>query len=215
MGFVTGTSSYMPYQARGKTGPSSRESLLQGLTAGRITPIDVELGRDRAIGFSTFDDPLDNEFTVEKVFFDPLAVFCLRIDKLSLPATTLRLHVRSRINEALSATGRNMMPRSEREEITEQVRGELLRRALPTVNAYEVVWDTSTGRVRLYSTSQAVNEDFVTLFKDNLDTGLQPLNTVGILESHLKQAELETVYQMMSTTFVAVNPAARTGEDDR
>lgn len=208
MGFMTGTSSYMPYQVAGKEGPSGRESILKGLSKGRIASIDVDLGHDRACGFSVFDDPLDNEFTAEKVFFDPLVVFCLRIDKLTLPATTLRLYVRSRVSEALAAAGRSMMPRAEREEIAEQVRGELLRRTLPTISAYEVVWDTSTGRVRLYTSSQTANEEFTGRFKENLGVGLTPLNTVGILESHLDGSAIEEVYRLMPATFVAMNPAA-------
>ncbi|NOZ02855.1 MAG: recombination-associated protein RdgC [Deltaproteobacteria bacterium] len=214
MGFVANTCSYTPYQVAGDKGPANREGLLKGLTRGRLTPIDVDLGHDNSTGFAVFDDPLDTEFTEEKVFFDPLVLFCLRIDKLTVPPSTLRLHVRSRVNAVLTATGRARMPRTERDEIAEQVRGELLRRALPTISAYEVVWDTSTGRVRLYSSSQTVNEDFATRFRDDIGVGLTPMNTVGILETHFKPDDMEKVYRLVPSTFVAVNPGAGLHEGD-
>jgi len=214
MGFARGTGSYTPYLVRGADSKTGRDAVIEGLARGRISPIDVALGHDRSTGFSVFDNPLDLEFSVDKVFFDPLVLFCLRIDKLSVPPSTLRLHIRSRVNEVLAARGSRGLPRSQRDDISEQVRGELLRRALPAIGAYEVVWDTSIDRIRLYSSSPAVNEEFALLVREYLELDIQPMNTVGVLEHGLEGEEMDTVYHMMPTTFVAANPAAAGPRED-
>jgi len=207
MAMSRGIVSYTPYRVR--SGPSDRMAVLDGLIRGRIAPIDVAAGRDRAIGFAVFEDPLDTEFTEEKVFFDPLTVFCIRADRLGVPPSTLRLHVRRRVTEALAATRRQKLPREEREQIEQQVREDLLRRAVPAITACEVVWETRSNRVRLSSTSASLNEEFLTLAREFLELELEPMNLVGVLEDRLDDQQVDQAYHLLPSSFIPAPAAAR------
>lgn len=218
MALTRGIVSYTPYRVVSDPGPDLDRSappahlkaaVLDGLVRGRVSAIDVALGRDRTTGFSVFADPLDTEFTEEKVFADPLVLFCLRTDRLVVPPSTLRLHVRRRVAEVLAATRRQKLPREEREEVEEQVRADLLRRALPAITACEAVWDTRSNRLRLSTTSQSLNEEFTLRAREFLGLELQPLNLVGVLESRLDDEELDQAYHLLPSSFVPATAAAR------
>jgi len=203
MGFNNQTVSYVTYRVtEDVNGEELRQSILRGLTVGRISPIDVDLGHDQSFGFATFEDPLQTEFTEQNIFFDPLAVFSFRVDKLAVPAGTLRIYTRKRLQDRLAASSRSRMPREERDELSEQVRLELLRRALPSINAVDVIWDMARGIIRFYSLSQSLNEAFLVRFNQFLDLKLQAMNPVGILESRLDEREIEQVWHLLPTSFL-------------
>ncbi len=209
MALTRGIVSYTPYRVGAVPDPDWKGVVLDGLIRGRVSAIDVNLGRDKATGFAVFWDPLDTDFTAEKVFADPLVLFCLRVDRLVVPPSTLRLHVRQRVAEVLAATRRHKLPREEREEIEEQVRADLLRRALPAITACEAVWDTRSNRLRLSTTSQALNEEFTVRAREFLGLELQPLNLVGVLESRLDDEELDQAYHLLPSSFVPAVVADR------
>lgn len=202
MALTKGIVSYTPYRVVGAPGPDWKAAVLDGLVRGRVSTIDVALGRDRTTGFAVFADPLDTDFTEEKVFQDPLVLFCLRVDRLVVPPSTLRLHVRRRVAEVLASTRRQRLSREEREEVEEQVRADLLRRALPAITACEAVWDTRSNRLRLSTTSQAMNDEFVLRAREFLGLELQPLNLVGVLDGRLDEGELDQAYHLLPSSFV-------------
>jgi hypothetical protein len=203
MGFQNNTVSYTTWEVREAPGPDLKEAVVDGLSRGRIYSIDIDAGRDRAAGFAVFDDPLNTDFSPENVLFDPLILFSFRMDRLTVPASTLKLYVRRRVNENLAATRREKMPRQERDELAEAVRHDLLRRAIPAIQAYDVVWDTASGRLRLFTTSNAICEEFTARIREFLGLEIRALNTVGILESRLDERDLEEVYHLLPASFAA------------
>lgn len=201
MGFAQNTMSYTTWQVLTGPLPEHRQDLLDGLVRGRIGGIDVDVGRDRTAGFAVFDDPLDTGFLEANVFFDPLVLFCFRMDKLTVPPSTLKLYIRKRIGENLAATRRERMPRVEREELIEQVRHDLLRKAIPAIAAYDAVWDVASGRLRLFSTSAAVREEFVARCREYLGLDLRAMDTVGVLETRLDEHELIEAFHLLPFRF--------------
>jgi hypothetical protein len=209
MGFTQNSLSYTVYEVVGGAAKDSRDAILDGLQLGRISMIDIDVGHDRATGFAVFDDPLDTNFTAEKVFFDPLVLFGFRVDKLTVPSTTLRLYVRKRVNENLAATRREKMPKNERDAIKETVHSELLRRAIPAISAVDVVWDTVTNRVRIFTTSTAMNDEFVSRCRDRLNLELRPLDLVGVVDARMDETEAHEVWHLLPTSFLPVGGGVR------
>lgn len=201
MPFARGVLSYTLFRVSTEIAHGWKDALLNGLTRGRISPVDVALGKDRAIGFATFFDPLDTEFTIEKVVFGELALFSLRVDKLVVPASTLKLHTRQRISQVLAETRREKLSRQEKEEIAAQVRRDLLQRALPSISAFEVVWHVSARCVRIATTSQSVAEEFAVRAREFLGIELKPMNVVGVLEINLPKENVERVYRLAPVSF--------------
>lgn len=204
MGMRQGPLTYTAFKVVKVPGPNFKEAVLSGLERGRFSGIDVALGHDRAVGFAVANDPLDTDFTEEKVFFSPLILFCFRQDRLAIPSTTFKLHVQRRVNQVLEETRRKRMPREEREDIEEEVRRELLRRALPAITAIEVVWDTESSTLRLMTASKALADEFVKRAREYLGLELLPLNIVGLIESSLEPEVVERVFRLLPSSFATI-----------
>ena len=177
--------------------------VLEGLTRGRIFKIDIDVGHDRTAGFATYEDPLDVDFTADKVFFGTLVLFSFRMDKIAVPASTLKLYTRQRIRQNLEATRRDKMPRAERDELSEVVKTDMMKRAIPTISTFPVLWDVASGRLRLMTTSAIACDDFVARFRDTVGIELRSKNTVGVLEAGLDEKELDQAMHLLPTTFLA------------
>lgn len=202
MGFNQSAISYTTYEVL-QAPPDWKEAVVECLRQGRIYAIDIDAGRDKAAGFAVFDDPLNTEFEPENCVFDPLVLFSFRMDKLTVPASTLKLYIRRRVQENLAATRREKMPRQERDELAEMVRTDLLRRAIPAISGTDVVWDTASGRLRLFSTSTVVCEEFLARAREFLQLELRAMNTVGVLERYLDERDLHEAYHLLPATFLA------------
>lgn len=201
------TATYTCYRVIEIPAMDPQMALMDGLMRGRISRIDVESGRDRAVGFATWEDPLDTEFTPEKVFFGSQALFSFRIDRIAIPSSTLKLFVRQRIKQNLEATHRKKMPRQERDELVETVRTELVRKAIPTINAYQVMWDMEAGRIRLNTSTSSICDEFSTRCRHILGLVLKPMNLVGVMENGLTKSELDEVYRLLPTSFISYSGA--------
>lgn len=201
MGFLQRSVSFFTFEVLGGPLPDHRQDLLDGLVRGRIGPIDIDLGRDQAAGFALFEDPLETDFREANVFFDPLVAFTFRMDRLSVPPSTFRLYLRRRLAQVLAERRATRLRREEREEIEEQVRMELLRRALPAIIAHEVVWDVPRRRIRIFSTSAAVREEFADRARNHLGLVLRPLHLQGVLEGELTPEEYERVLTLLPSRF--------------
>ncbi|HOU52373.1 MAG TPA: hypothetical protein PLQ97_00380 [Myxococcota bacterium] len=201
MGFLQRTVSFFTWEVLDGPLPDHRQDLLDSLVRGRIGPIDVDLGRDQAAGFARFEDPLDTEFTEATVFFDPLVAFSFRMDRLSVPPSTYRLHLRRRIAETLASGQKSRLRKEEREELAERVRMELLRRCLPAITAHEVVWDVPKRRIRLFTTAARVREEFADRARKDLGLTMRPLHLQGVLEGGLTPEEYERVLSLLPSRF--------------
>lgn len=184
-------------------------ALLDGFVRGRIGKIDVNAGHDRAVGFARFEDPLNAEFADPADYHvPPLVAFSFRVDRIHVPASTLRLAIKSRIAENLAATRREKMPRQEREELTEDVRRGLMLRTPATITAFPVVWDLAAGRVRISTRSAAVVEDFLVRARECLGVDLQMATIPALLEG-LTEKEQHEAYHLLPASFVAGSGAGR------
>mgnify|MGYP001770055818 CR=1 FL=1 len=66
-------------------------------------------------------------------------------------------------------------------------------------------WSTHCNRLRLFSTSKVVADEFTARIREHLGLHLRLLNTVGVLERGLDERELNEAYHLLPTTFLAGN----------
>lgn len=190
--------SWVPFKVlSGSTIPGD---IIAGLTRGRITSIDVDVGQSSKAGFAEYDDPLSTAFDVADVIFGSMVLFVHRVDSLVVPPATLKAMTRKRVAENLAATRRERMPRVEREELAEQVRNELLKRAVPKMVMTAVAWDFGSATLRLYSTSSTVREDFLHRAQEHLGLELRATDIVGTVATMEPETQ-EDLYHLLPVSF--------------
>lgn len=134
-------------------------------------PIQVDLDRDEAMGWTLAADPGSSDFTVNDVLWGEHLVFCLRHDRIRLPPTLVKIEVSKRLSEWEKKTERKAT-RNEKMAISEDVRQTLRKKALPRVSTHDVVWAIDQGVVRLWATSATLVTQFEDLFLETFEIQL-------------------------------------------
>jgi len=169
MGALQGTVTVRRYLARGdKSRDTTR--LLRGVRAHVLVPIDPKSDVEKVAGWAVLADPTDLDLTAEKIFFGATVALAVRVDTLSPPAQV----VKRLVAEKLRQSGRRPS-RAEKIAAKDEVKKSLRSRYLPTMRATDLVWQTDTNLVHLWSHAKHANDVAVDLFARSFGLELVPL----------------------------------------
>lgn len=158
--------------------------------------IDPHGDQDEAVGWVRIDDAFSAEHDPRTlVNNDGYLLLRLRIDKLKVPAITLKAYVEQAEREAAIAQGKDQLSNVERKQIAAEQKKKLRLRSLPGMQLIEVAWQVQTGEVRLFSISNTVAAVFVGLFEKTFSRpNLMPIGLVSVLRKNgWKHTDIEGI----------------------
>ncbi|QOX80794.1 recombination-associated protein RdgC (plasmid) [Trichlorobacter lovleyi] len=167
--------------------------LSSSLTGRAFRPID-DNAEESSIGWVR-TDAFDNAiFDVPGAFMrDNFVFFSYRHDQRKISGAVAKARVRKAEKEFLDKhPDLKRPPKREREEIKERVKLGLLAKTIPTPSTVDIAWDTKTGVLTLFTSSQKVAEKFEELFVKSFE-GLRlilihPFNrSMTLLDDHGKE----------------------------
>jgi DNA recombination-dependent growth factor C len=176
MGAYKGTLTYTTYFVMNEPESGFKEKFIESLVAHRFRDIDVEVGKDKAFGWVSIEDPFDTQFSWASVFLDPYVCVALREDTIRVPPATLKAYLRRRELEVMEVQGKETLSRSERTFIKQETLQQLRRRALPVIKTYDMVWKPREGTLRFWSHNRRINEFFVEFVYKSWGLRLRPLS---------------------------------------
>ncbi len=165
MGFLKGTASFVRFSVEGDLPDSSLEYLLDKIVSFGFEDID-ENYEEYSIGWVSVLNMFDAEFSNASWITGDYITLSLRVDERKVSNAILKKYIareEARVREEKQIP---KLSRSKKAEIKEQVRTELMRKAIPLPSVYDLAWNISEGTLIFFSTSkkaQAVLED---LFRD-------------------------------------------------
>ncbi len=163
MGIIKGSLTLTRYQVRGDLPAETASWLDERIKRHKFR--DIEEGTEElAAGWVSPHDFLDTEFAFASWSLDPFVMLGLRVDRRRLPAALVRKYARLEMQRARRASETGRLGRSQREELKERARLDLLRRLPPETALFDVCWDTAGHRVLLGSATGWVREVFEELF---------------------------------------------------
>ena len=195
MGIFQGSAALTRYRIKGELPESFTEFVNQRIKLFAFRPIE-DSTEEQATGWVAAHDYLDTEFAYAAYYLDPYITLGFRVDQRKVPAALLKKYHRMEINR-VTAQSEEQKPlsRSQKEDLKERIRLELLRRIPPGTRAFDVCWDTQSGEVWLGSSGSSIRELFEDLFKRCFELALVPLIpwTVALesVESPEQKAALE------------------------
>lgn len=173
MGLIKGSLSLSRYTVKGEVPPDFWDFVDRRIRANLFMDIEGST-EEQSLGWVSAHDFLDTSFAYASYALDPYVVLGLRLDRRRVPGGVLKKYHRLEVQKALrSAEGRGLS-RSEREDLKEKVRLDLLRRLPAATQVFEVCWDTAAGEVWLGSTGRAVRDLFEDIFRRTFDLELWP-----------------------------------------
>ena len=142
---------FAPYQAA----PVSLEGVRKEEICGWVRPVGIE-------GVKV-DLPPDHVWDLSDCQIDDGLLLRLRIERRKVPAPLLQLIYKQRFFDISAKTGKTPGPK-ERRDLRDEVKAELMARALPALSYVDAFWRDGSGELMLFSTSKKARTLFEGLF---------------------------------------------------
>lgn len=171
MGILNNTVSISQFQIIGTSPNQDLASWVgDGLAKNRFRSIE-QTSEELSIGWVHLDDYQDSAFDGAHSYQrDHYYCFSLRIDQRKLPQALLKPYFLKAENQWLVENPQfTRVPKKQREDLRDAVRGSLFAKALPSPAIYDAVWDTRSNLVSFCSLSTRAIDQFVDLFNKSFE----------------------------------------------
>lgn len=165
MGLLSRTASFVRYSVEGQLPENFWDFAAERIARFAFQDIDDTFD-EYSIGWVAIDNMFDSSFAHASYAVGDQIVLAMRIDERKVSATLLKkfsLKEEERVKKEHRAP---RLSRGHREQIKEDVRLQLVKKALPLPSVYELSWNLADNTILFFSTSakaQSILEDF---FKD-------------------------------------------------
>ncbi len=195
MGILNNTVSICQFQILGTLPTTDLATWVnEGLTQNGFRSIE-QTSEELSIGWVQLDDYQESDFAGLQTFqHDHYFAFSLRRDQRKLPTTLVKPYLLKAEQEWLAANPQfKRVPKQQREDLRDAVRGSLFAKTLPTPTIYDVIWDTRSNLVTFSSLGTNTLDLFLDHFKKSFDglrlVPLHPFVRAGqVIEDNLRPA---------------------------
>ena len=205
MGILNNTVSICQFQVLG-TMPTTDPAIWvgEGLAKDGFRSIE-QTSEELSSGWVQLDDYQESDFNGLHTFqHDHYLAFSLRRDQRKLPTALLKPYILKAEEEWLAANPQfKRVPKQQREDLRDAVRGNLFAKTLPAPAIYDVVWDTRSNMI----TFSALGTNAVDLFVDQFKKSFAGLRLVPIHPFARAGQVIDAVLQS------ALTQANRSGSD--
>ena len=183
MGILKGALTVRRYTVSGDPPENFRESYTESLQKKAFYGSSSATFQGEASGWALHHNLLDTDFSDQnKWLFQRYILGMLRVDKKQLPAKLFRAHLDQRCAAWCQEHGRDRCSPTAKAEIRETLTIEMLAKTLPSVRTVEFCWNLLDSWVLFHSTSQSMNDKFITLFYETFGLKLSVISPVDFVE---------------------------------
>ena len=202
MGILSSSASVVRYQVKGEIKDPLLDTITQGLNKYRIAEIDNH-PEDKAIGWTSFNNPYLADFSGSSFVYDPYIVFSLRIDKKSIPSKIIHKQYVAEVTRRLHDRGQSYISRHEKKEIKDHIISSLGMKIPATPNIYDVIWFPESSILWFFSTLKSANEELESLFLKSFSLSLIRLfpYTQAILTDDYTDREMDRINHLSASNF--------------
>ncbi len=195
MGILSNTVSICQFQVLGVMPQADLATWVgEGLVNDGFRSIE-QTSEELSSGWVQLDDYQESSFNGVHTFqHDHYLAFSLRRDQRKLPTALLKPYILKAEEEWLTANPQfKRVPKQQREDLRDAVRGNLFSKTLPAPAIYDVVWDTRSNLVTFTSLGTSAVDLFIDQFKKSFDglrlVPVHPIARAGqVVEESLQAA---------------------------
>jgi DNA recombination-dependent growth factor C len=204
MGLFKGAVSYRRFRLMGELPTDYPPQFLAAVNKRAFRPIEGATDEERSVGWVHIHDPLDTDFVGEKLFFEDQMLLALRIDQKRVPAKVLAAYVQKAEREYMQTNNRESLSRSERRNLRDLVRNDLLARVLPSLATFDAAVNLTEREVRFWSLTRSTCELFQELFEETFGMNLMPMGAFGLASKLLTPTELDKLDLIGPSVFARI-----------
>ncbi len=172
MGVLEGSLSFRTFHVAGEPPNDFHQDYLARLRKYQFEPLSPLGDDERHLGWVTLQQPLEPQFDRVSCFYNQYMIFALRIDKWALPSALLKAHYALALSQRYAPQEAAKLSKRQRDEIKAEVTIELRQKMLPSFKLVDVAWNINERKLRLWSSSQGVIDEFQALFEQTFDIRL-------------------------------------------
>ncbi len=200
MGILSSTAAITRYRVDGEIEAPALETIETGLRRYTISEIDGE-DTEKSMGWTSLGRPFAPDFTDSAHLIGAYLVFCLRMDRKSIPAAIVKKHVMAAEAAKLAESEREHLSKNERQDIKEAVIARLIRRVPASPSIYDMIWNLEEKWLWFFTNQKAANEALETLFSKSFDLQLVRLfpYTIAELAADLTPEQIDRLPELTPT----------------
>ena len=202
MGLLSSSVSLTRYKVEGKLEDPVLDTIANGLKKFAVSEIDEDAS-DKAIGWTSFQNPYQPDFEGSSFVYGNYLVFSLRIDKKSISPKVIKKHYTREMAKRMEESGRDFLSRNEKSMIKDHVLNVLSLRIPATPNIYDIIWNYEESYLWFFTNLKAANEELETLFSQSFRLTLIRLfpYTMAELTSTLSDSERDDINNLSPSQF--------------
>jgi recombination associated protein RdgC len=174
MGFASRAVSMIRYRVRGEMEGSFWETLDAGIRRGAFQEVQTS-GDEVGMGWVSIDDFTDSQFAGTSYVRGNYVALSLRIDTVRVPPRILEIQLKKESRKKLEETGQRRLSSAQRRELKEHLKESLKQQVFPSIQIYDLIWDTAKAAVYFGSHSVKARERTEAHFKKCFGLALVPL----------------------------------------
>ncbi|MBW2216130.1 MAG: recombination-associated protein RdgC, partial [Deltaproteobacteria bacterium] len=175
MGLISGSGSFTRYWVDNSLPQDFMEELPGKIARYAFKSLEENSFEERSIGWVNIMDILDNRFNAMEYLKEPFLAMSFRVDKRKVPQTALKQCCQEKKKKIMELEKLEFLPKMIRQDIKEDARNRLLKRAIPVSNAYDMIWNIHNGTLIFGSVNNKLCDEFAEFFLKTFDLHLQPV----------------------------------------
>lgn len=202
MSLLAASATITRYRVEGDLPENAMELIRERLQHNRFPEIE-DPAAEFMSGWTPFESHYDSDFAEQDVIYGTTIVFCLRIDKKSVPAKITKKHIALETRKRLLESGKEFLSKNEKKALKEDVVAQLLLRMPATPNLYDLIWHMEEKELWFFSGQKAANEELETLFSRSFGLRLMRLfpYTIAMKSAGLTEAQTDRFNTLSPTRF--------------
>ncbi len=161
------------FRIEGAVPKDVKKWLTRTLKRAAFEPIDPKSDEDRASGFVELEDDRATSFSAGALFEGLYALFAWRVEKIRLPASTIRAELAEWAKKFEAKNGR-APGRREKSEQKDLIRRTLRAKTAPVASVSDVSYELTVGEVLVWASSTGIVEEVQLALEKGLEVRLIP-----------------------------------------
>jgi len=192
MGLLRGSASFSRYFVNGTPPEGYHDEYIENISRYAFRGLDEHSDADRSTGWVNIMNIFDASFDDKQFHAYPYISLSLRIDTRKVPSSALKQHCLEAEHRIRVMENLEFISKERRREIKEMTLNQLIKRAIPRTNTYDMIWNTKTSMLILGAVSSKICDEFAELFFKTFGFNVSPVFPYSLALSKLAGENMDT-----------------------
>ena len=191
MGLIRGPASFTRFFVNGSFSENYLEPFKEKIARYAFRNFDEYSNESYSSGWVSIMNMFDTDFNGKEFFKPPYIALSYRVDVRKVPTNALKQHCIEAEKEIMRTENLEYLPKERRKELRDFIWHQLLKRAIPRTNAYDMIWNIDTSLLIFGSTSNKLSDEFAGAFSQTFGMTLTPAFPYSLAYQHLEKEDMD------------------------